>query len=156
MRKYLLTQIFLFFAHGLLAGFCPGLLAEGIREAALLGVMGLVFDPDVFFDDHSIDPFFLDFFNASLDQGVVVDGHGECKGLAFPIPVLVIIQVFGILVTCQGVAAAAGIEVIGGILRRVGGMAQERKVGIIDDLDHVLILVVMCHFADAFRDDRSR
>jgi len=102
-----------------------------------------LFHTYIFFDDFAVDAGALHFFPPFLDEGIVVDGDGEIEGFCLPVVVDVIVEVFGILVTGQGVAAAACVEVIGGIFFRRLVVFEKGEVGVVDDLYHRLIFCVI-------------
>lgn len=110
---------------------------------------------NVFFNDDVVDAFFIDLLDAFLDKGIILDGHGERERFAFPVPVLIIIQVFGVLVAGQCIAAASRVEIVGRVLRRVEVMLQESKVAVVDDLDHPLTFRIIGYRGDAFGDSGS-
>ena len=105
---------------------------------------------NVFFNDDAVDAFFIDLLDAFLDKGIILDGYGEREGFAFPVPVLIIIQVFGVLVAGQCIAAASRVEIVGRVLGRVEVMLHECKVAVIDDLDHLLTFRIVGYRADPF------
>jgi len=77
--------------------------------------MVLIGYPEILFNDLSVNSCVNDLFHAPLDQGVVVNRYRKRKCFAFPISVFVIIQVLGILIPGQRVAAPACIKIIGGV-----------------------------------------
>lgn len=77
----------------------------------------------------------FDFFDAFLDEGIAVEGDGEVEGFAFPVLVGEEVEVLGVLVTGEGVAAAAGGE--------GGAVVEEGEVGGVEDLDHFLVFGVV-------------
>src|ERR1700722_15416616 len=91
---------------------------------------------DIFFDDLMIYVGSIDLFNTSLDQGIVPDLHSKGKRLALPVPIDIIIQVLGILIADQHVAAATSVEMVGRIFDGVEIVAQKSEMGVVDDLDH--------------------
>jgi len=105
---------------------------------------------NVFFNDDAVDAFFVDLFDAFLGKGIILYGHCECEGFALPVPVLIIIQVFGVLVAGQRIAATSCVKIIGRVLWRVEIMFQEGKVGVVDDLDHLLTFRIIGYRADPF------
>ena len=94
---------------------------DGQRPAPTVSSPGVggCSDPDIFFDDDVIDVCAFHLFYPGLGQGIVAELNGECKGFTLPVPVGVKVQVLGVLIAGQGIAAAAGIEMVGRILRRV-------------------------------------
>ena len=111
---------------------------------------------NVFFNDDAVDVFFLDFFDAFLGKRIIFNDHGERERFAFPVPILIIIQVFGILVAGQRIAAASCVEIVGRVLRRAEVMLHESKVAVVDDLDHPLTFRIIGYCADPFCYTSSR
>jgi hypothetical protein len=105
---------------------------------------------NVFFNDDAVDVFLFDLLDAFLGKGIILDGHGERERFAFPVPVLIIIQVFGVLVAGQRIAATPCVEIVGRVRRRIEVMFQESKVAVIDDLYHHLAFRIIGYRADPF------
>ncbi len=82
---------------------------------------------NIFFNDDAVDVFFIDLFDAFLGKGIILDGHGEREGFAFPVPVLIIIQVFDVLVAGQRVAATSRVEMIGRVCRGARSWLRKAK-----------------------------
>jgi hypothetical protein len=99
---------------------------------------------DIFFDDDAIDASAFDFFESLLDEGIVGDGNGEVERFSFPVAVIIIVQVFGVLISGEGVSATAGVEMIGGIFWGVEVMVEEGEMVLVDDFDHRLVFGVVC------------
>jgi len=59
------------------------------------------------------------FLYSSLHQRIAVETYGESKRLAFPAPVDVKVEVFGILIALDGIAATTRIKVICRVLRKI-------------------------------------
>lgn len=102
---------------------------------------------DVAFYDLVVYTCTFDFFDAFLDEGIPVEGDGEGEGFAFPVLVGEEVEVFGVLVTGEGVAAAAGGE--------GGPVVEEREVGVVEDLDHFLVFGVVGDGGVAVGDGRT-
>ena len=108
--------------------------------------------PHIPFDDLAVDVRCFHLFDSALDQGIIADADSKGKSFSFPVAVHIIIEVFGILISGKRIAAAARIEVIGGILWAVDVVFQKSKMTVVDDLYHSAFLCIIRDGADTLCD----
>lgn len=100
-------------------------------------------EPQIFFDDLPVYAGTFDFFNASLNKRVIVDGNRESKYFALPVTITVVFKVLNILIAIQSISSASGIKLIGRIFGQPCPVLHESEMCFIDDLDHALIFCVV-------------